>query len=35
VTYSSGVIDLFNTETQALAALRPREWALTLTTRFR
>ncbi len=34
LTYVSGVIDLLNTSTQALSALRPREWALTLTYRF-
>ena len=34
LTYVSGVIDLLNTSTQALSALRPREWAVNLTYRF-
>jgi iron complex outermembrane receptor protein len=33
VTFVSGVIDLLNANTQSLAALRPREWSLTLSYR--
>jgi iron complex outermembrane receptor protein len=35
LTYVTGVIDLLNTGTQALAALRPREWALNVTYSFK
>jgi iron complex outermembrane receptor protein len=35
LTYVSGVIDLLSTGTQALSALRPREWAVNVTYRFR